>query len=58
MFIAEKGPGFMVSHKLEKIGTHNAARAYDQGQRCDFEAGMAKYTASEERGTVLQPIRK
>jgi hypothetical protein len=27
MFIAEKGPGFTVSRKLEKIGTHNAARA-------------------------------
>ena len=27
--------------------TYNAARAYDQGQRCDMEAGMAKYTASE-----------
>ena len=27
--------------------TYNAARAYDAGQRCDMEAGMAKYTASE-----------
>jgi alkylation response protein AidB-like acyl-CoA dehydrogenase len=27
--------------------TYNAAKAYDQGQRCDMEAGMAKYTASE-----------
>ncbi len=27
--------------------TYNAARAYDRGQRCDMEAGMAKYAASE-----------
>jgi alkylation response protein AidB-like acyl-CoA dehydrogenase len=27
--------------------TYNAARAYDSGLRCDLEAGMAKYTASE-----------
>jgi len=27
--------------------TYNAARAYDSGQRCDMEAGMAKYAASE-----------
>ncbi|BAT58992.1 acyl-CoA dehydrogenase [Variibacter gotjawalensis] len=27
--------------------TYNAAIAYDAGQRCDMEAGMAKYTASE-----------
>src|SRR5499427_7057528 len=27
--------------------TYNAARAYDAGQRCDMEAGMAKYAASE-----------
>ena len=27
--------------------TYNAARAYDEGRRCDLEAGMAKYTASE-----------
>jgi alkylation response protein AidB-like acyl-CoA dehydrogenase len=27
--------------------THNAARAYDEGRRCDLEAGMAKYAASE-----------
>jgi alkylation response protein AidB-like acyl-CoA dehydrogenase len=27
--------------------TYNAARAYDEGRRCDMEAGMAKYTASE-----------
>jgi alkylation response protein AidB-like acyl-CoA dehydrogenase len=25
----------------------NAARAYDAGERCDMEAGMAKYFASE-----------
>jgi alkylation response protein AidB-like acyl-CoA dehydrogenase len=27
--------------------TYNAARAYDEGRRCDMEAGMAKYLASE-----------
>jgi len=27
--------------------TYNAARAYDEGRRCDMEAGMAKYAASE-----------
>ena len=27
--------------------TYNAARAYDAGRRCDMEAGMAKYAASE-----------
>lgn len=27
--------------------TYSAARAYDEGRRCDMEAGMAKYTASE-----------
>lgn len=27
--------------------TYNAAAAYDRGERCDMEAGMAKYFASE-----------
>jgi alkylation response protein AidB-like acyl-CoA dehydrogenase len=27
--------------------TYNAARAYDEGRRCDMEAGMAKHAASE-----------
>jgi alkylation response protein AidB-like acyl-CoA dehydrogenase len=27
--------------------TANAAKAYDEGRRCDMEAGMAKYAASE-----------
>ena len=27
--------------------TYNAATAYDEGRRCDMEAGMAKYAASE-----------
>ena len=27
--------------------TYNAAQAYDEGRRCDMEAGMAKYAASE-----------
>src|SRR5262249_47208813 len=30
--------------------TYNAARAYDEGRRCDMEAGMAKYAASEAAG--------
>ena len=27
--------------------TYNAAKAYDEGRRCDMEAGMAKYASSE-----------
>jgi alkylation response protein AidB-like acyl-CoA dehydrogenase len=27
--------------------TYNAAKAYDEGRRCDMEAGMAKHAASE-----------
>ena len=30
-----------------KLLVRSAARAYDSGQRCDMEAGMAKYFASE-----------
>lgn len=30
-----------------RLLTYNAARMYDSGQRCDMEAGMAKYFASE-----------
>ena len=30
-----------------RLLTENAARAYDAGERCDMEAGMAKYFASE-----------
>ncbi len=30
-----------------KLLTYDAARAYDAGERCDMEAGMAKYFASE-----------
>ena len=30
-----------------RLLTYDAARAYDRGQRCDMEAGMAKYFASE-----------
>jgi alkylation response protein AidB-like acyl-CoA dehydrogenase len=30
-----------------RLLTHDAARAYDRGERCDMEAGMAKYFASE-----------
>jgi alkylation response protein AidB-like acyl-CoA dehydrogenase len=89
LFLAEKGEGFRVSRKLEKLGykgielrysqvrktfgkpicqhqaiqikladmatrveaaqllVESSARAYDRGQRCDMEAGMAKLFASE-----------
>jgi alkylation response protein AidB-like acyl-CoA dehydrogenase len=30
-----------------RLLTYEAARAYDRGERCDMEAGMAKYFASE-----------
>jgi len=30
-----------------RLLTESAARAYDRGERCDMEAGMAKYFASE-----------
>ena len=30
-----------------RLLTYDAARAYDSGRRCDMEAGMAKYFASE-----------
>jgi alkylation response protein AidB-like acyl-CoA dehydrogenase len=30
-----------------RLLTESAARAYDRGGRCDMEAGMAKYFASE-----------
>ena len=30
-----------------RLLTESAARAYDRGERCDLEAGMAKYFASE-----------
>ncbi|GAB3678137.1 acyl-CoA dehydrogenase family protein [Salinisphaera aquimarina] len=30
-----------------RLLTENAAKAYDRGERCDMEAGMAKYFASE-----------
>jgi alkylation response protein AidB-like acyl-CoA dehydrogenase len=30
-----------------RLLTYEAARAYDKGERCDMEAGMAKYFASE-----------
>ena len=30
-----------------RLLTYDAARAYDRGQRCDMEAGMAKFFASE-----------
>jgi len=33
--------------KAAELMTLDAARAYDTGERCDMEAGMAKYFASE-----------
>jgi len=33
--------------KAAKLLTYDAARIYDTGERCDMEAGMAKYFASE-----------
>jgi alkylation response protein AidB-like acyl-CoA dehydrogenase len=30
-----------------RLLVESAARAYDEGRRCDMEAGMAKYFASE-----------
>jgi len=33
--------------KAAELMTLDAARAYDSGERCDMEAGMAKYFASE-----------
>src|SRR5690606_8751847 len=30
-----------------RLLVENAARAYDRGERCDMEAGMAKYFATE-----------
>ena len=33
--------------RAARLLTHDAAQAYDRGERCDMEAGMAKYFASE-----------
>jgi len=33
--------------RAAQLLTEDAARTYDEGQRCDMEAGMAKYFASE-----------
>ena len=33
--------------EASKLLVENAARAYDKGERCDMEAGMAKYFATE-----------
>ncbi len=30
-----------------RLLTESAAKAYDRGERCDMEAGMAKYFATE-----------
>ena len=34
-------------HQAARLLTYDAARAYDAGERCDMEAGMAKFFASE-----------
>ena len=40
--------GDMVTRaRAARLLTFDAARAYDRGERCDMEAGMAKYFASE-----------
>ncbi|MCG8505700.1 MAG: acyl-CoA dehydrogenase family protein [Sphingomonadales bacterium] len=40
--------GEMAAHtRAAELLTEDAARAYDAGERCDMEAGMAKYFASE-----------
>ncbi|TXH14577.1 MAG: acyl-CoA dehydrogenase, partial [Gammaproteobacteria bacterium] len=40
--------GEMVTRaRAARLLTFDAAEAYDRGQRCDMEAGMAKYFASE-----------
>ena len=40
--------GEMVTRaRAARLLTHDAAIAYDKGERCDLEAGMAKYFASE-----------
>lgn len=40
--------GEMVTRaRAARLLTEDAARAYDRGERCDMEAGMAKYAASE-----------
>ena len=37
--------GLLSSRQLRKLA--HIARAYDRGERCDMEAGMAKYFATE-----------
>ena len=40
--------GEMVTRaRAARLLTFDAAEAYDRGERCDMEAGMAKYFASE-----------
>jgi alkylation response protein AidB-like acyl-CoA dehydrogenase len=34
-------------HEAARLLTESAAIAYDRGERCDMEAGMAKYFATE-----------
>lgn len=46
------------SARAAELLTLDAARAYDAGERCDMEAGMAKYFASEAAvSNALQAMR-
>ena len=47
--LAERDATFYDGRRLEAARhlTESAALAYDQGRRCDMEAGMAKLFASE-----------
>jgi alkylation response protein AidB-like acyl-CoA dehydrogenase len=47
--------GEMVTRaRAARLLTFDAAEAYDRGERCDMEAGMAKYFASEAAATNAQ----
>jgi alkylation response protein AidB-like acyl-CoA dehydrogenase len=47
--------GEMVTRaRAARLLTFDAAEAYDRGDRCDMEAGMAKYFASEAAATNAQ----
>jgi alkylation response protein AidB-like acyl-CoA dehydrogenase len=47
--------GEMVTRaRAARLLTLDAAKAYDRGDRCDMEAGMAKYFASEAAATNAQ----
>jgi alkylation response protein AidB-like acyl-CoA dehydrogenase len=47
--------GEMVTRaRAARLLTFDAAEAYDRGERCDMEAGMAKYFASEAAAANAQ----